>query len=69
MTQLPLGPSCLPVTRQDARAVFNKELFELFTGDYFGILKEEKVTSFPFSVMDNPMYWGSTACYLGWSIM
>ncbi|XP_032618687.1 phosphatidylethanolamine N-methyltransferase [Chelonoidis abingdonii] len=38
-------------------------------GDYFGILKEEKVTSFPFNVMDNPMYWGSTACYLGWSIM
>ncbi|CAM4519226.1 phosphatidylethanolamine N-methyltransferase isoform X2 [Lepidochelys kempii] len=40
-----------------------------FLGDYFGILKEEKVTSFPFNVMDNPMYWGSTACYLGWSIM
>ncbi|XP_067390229.1 phosphatidylethanolamine N-methyltransferase isoform X2 [Emydura macquarii macquarii] len=40
-----------------------------FLGDYFGILKEEKVTSFPFSVMDNPMYWGSTACYLGWSVM
>ncbi|XP_077683930.1 phosphatidylethanolamine N-methyltransferase isoform X5 [Eretmochelys imbricata] len=40
-----------------------------FLGDYFGILKEEKVTSFPFNVMDNPMYWGSTACYLGWSII
>uniref|UniRef100_A0A8C3D0G1 phosphatidyl-N-methylethanolamine N-methyltransferase n=1 Tax=Cairina moschata TaxID=8855 RepID=A0A8C3D0G1_CAIMO len=38
-------------------------------GDYFGILMEAKVTSFPFSVLDNPMYWGSTAVYLGWSLM
>ncbi|RLV93344.1 hypothetical protein DV515_00013470 [Chloebia gouldiae] len=40
-----------------------------FLGDYFGILMEEKVTSFPFSILDNPMYWGSTAIYLGWSLM
>ncbi|XP_004321168.2 LOW QUALITY PROTEIN: phosphatidylethanolamine N-methyltransferase [Tursiops truncatus] len=38
-------------------------------GDYFGILKEARVTTFPFSVLDNPMYWGSTADYLGWAIM
>ncbi|XP_036597582.1 phosphatidylethanolamine N-methyltransferase isoform X1 [Trichosurus vulpecula] len=40
-----------------------------YLGDYFGILKEARVTSFPFNVLDNPMYWGSTANYLGWSIM
>uniref|UniRef100_A0A4X2KM31 Phosphatidylethanolamine N-methyltransferase n=1 Tax=Vombatus ursinus TaxID=29139 RepID=A0A4X2KM31_VOMUR len=40
-----------------------------YLGDYFGILKEARVTTFPFSVLDNPMYWGSTANYLGWSIM
>ncbi|XP_063199547.1 phosphatidylethanolamine N-methyltransferase isoform X3 [Chroicocephalus ridibundus] len=40
-----------------------------FLGDYFGILMEAKVTHFPFSVLDNPMYWGSTAVYLGWSLM
>ncbi|XP_030631124.1 phosphatidylethanolamine N-methyltransferase [Chanos chanos] len=40
-----------------------------FLGDYFGILMEQKVTGFPFSVMDNPMYWGSTANYLGLAIM
>ncbi|KAM9598958.1 phosphatidylethanolamine N-methyltransferase isoform 1-T2 [Morphnus guianensis] len=40
-----------------------------FLGDYFGILMEAKVTSFPFSILDNPMYWGSTAVYLGWSLM
>ncbi|XP_007433711.1 phosphatidylethanolamine N-methyltransferase [Python bivittatus] len=40
-----------------------------FLGDYFGILMEAKVTCFPFSVLDNPMYWGSTAIYFGWSLM
>ncbi|XP_051853560.1 phosphatidylethanolamine N-methyltransferase isoform X2 [Antechinus flavipes] len=40
-----------------------------YLGDYFGILKEARVTKFPFNVLDNPMYWGSTANYLGWSIM
>ncbi|XP_041085759.1 phosphatidylethanolamine N-methyltransferase isoform X2 [Polyodon spathula] len=40
-----------------------------FLGDHFGILKKEKVTGFPFNVMDNPMYWGSTANYLGITIM
>ncbi|XP_037019143.2 phosphatidylethanolamine N-methyltransferase isoform X4 [Artibeus jamaicensis] len=40
-----------------------------FLGDYFGILKESRVTTFPFSVLDNPMYWGSTANYLGWAMV
>ncbi|XP_061455740.1 phosphatidylethanolamine N-methyltransferase isoform X3 [Rhineura floridana] len=40
-----------------------------FLGDYFGILMEAKVTCFPFNVLDNPMYWGSSTIYLGWSIM
>lgn len=41
----------------------------LSTGDYFGILMEARVTTFPFNILDNPMYWGSTANYLGWAIM
>ena len=36
-----------------------------FLGDYFGILMEEKVTSFPFNVTGAPMYWGSTCSFLG----
>ncbi|KAF4085451.1 hypothetical protein AMELA_G00118630 [Ameiurus melas] len=40
-----------------------------FLGDYFGILMEQKVTGFPFNIMDNPMYWGSTANYLGLALM
>lgn len=40
-----------------------------FCGDYFGILMEDKVTDFPFNVMDNPMYWGSTMNFLGWALI
>ncbi|CAL9701369.1 unnamed protein product [Knipowitschia caucasica] len=40
-----------------------------FLGDYFGILMEEKVTCFPFNLMENPMYWGSTANYLGLALI
>lgn len=36
-----------------------------FMGDYFGILLNERVTGFPFNVVDDPMYWGSTLIYLG----
>ncbi|RCK64735.1 Phosphatidyl-N-methylethanolamine N-methyltransferase [Candida viswanathii] len=36
-----------------------------YLGDYFGILMSERVTGFPFNVNDNPMYNGSTLCFLG----
>lgn len=38
-------------------------------GIYFGIVMDEKVTSFPFNLAENPMYWGSTANYLGLALM
>jgi phosphatidylethanolamine/phosphatidyl-N-methylethanolamine N-methyltransferase len=34
-------------------------------GDYFGILLDERVTSFPFNVLDNPMYIGSSMSFFG----
>ncbi|XP_052787153.1 phosphatidylethanolamine N-methyltransferase-like [Mya arenaria] len=40
-----------------------------FLGDYFGILMEEKVNSFPFSIIDNPMYWGSFLNFLGGALI
>nr|XP_049615951.1 phosphatidylethanolamine N-methyltransferase isoform X3 [Syngnathus scovelli]XP_049615952.1 phosphatidylethanolamine N-methyltransferase isoform X4 [Syngnathus scovelli] len=40
-----------------------------FLGDYFGIVMDEKVTGFPFSLTANPMYWGSTANYLGFALI
>lgn len=36
-----------------------------YLGDYFGILMNDRVTGFPFNVTDNPMYEGSTLCFLG----
>jgi phosphatidylethanolamine N-methyltransferase len=36
-----------------------------YLGDYFGILMDEMVTGFPFSVSSAPMYHGSTLSFLG----
>lgn len=35
-----------------------------YLGDYFGILMDEPVTSFPFNVSSSPMYHGSTMSFL-----
>ena len=35
-----------------------------YLGDYVGILMDAPVTSFPFNVLNNPMYVGSTLCFL-----
>ncbi|XP_068102522.1 phosphatidylethanolamine N-methyltransferase isoform X2 [Hyperolius riggenbachi] len=40
-----------------------------YLGDYFGILMDKKVTGFPFNILENPMYWGSTANYLGLALV
>jgi phosphatidylethanolamine/phosphatidyl-N-methylethanolamine N-methyltransferase len=40
-----------------------------YLGDYFGILMDAKVESFPFSVVDHPMYDGATMCFLGTAIL
>jgi hypothetical protein len=39
-----------------------------FLGDYCGIFMEERVTGFPFNVLENPMYVGSTLSFLGYSL-
>ena len=39
-----------------------------FLGDYFGILMDEKVEGFPFSVTASPMYIGSTLNFLAASL-
>lgn len=35
-----------------------------YLGDYFGILMDEMVTGFPFNVLADPMYWGSSANFV-----
>jgi len=39
-----------------------------YLGDYFGILMDHRVTSFPFNVTDAPMYYGSTLSFLGGAV-
>ncbi|CAG8523290.1 1441_t:CDS:2 [Paraglomus brasilianum] len=36
-----------------------------YLGDYFGILMDTRVTSFPFNILEDPMYYGSTMIFLG----
>ncbi|KAJ5047628.1 uncharacterized protein L3040_003449 [Drepanopeziza brunnea f. sp. 'multigermtubi'] len=40
-----------------------------YLGDYFGILMDDIVTGFPFSVTQSPMYYGSTMSFLGTAIL
>jgi phosphatidylethanolamine N-methyltransferase len=40
-----------------------------YLGDYFGILMEHKVESFPFNVTGAPMYYGSTMSFLGTALL
>lgn len=40
-----------------------------YLGDYFGILMEKRVTSFPFNITGAPMYYGSTLSFLGTAIL
>jgi phosphatidylethanolamine/phosphatidyl-N-methylethanolamine N-methyltransferase len=36
-----------------------------YYGDHFGIFKPQRVIQFPFNVCNNPMYIGSSMCFLG----
>ena len=40
-----------------------------YLGDYFGILMDAPVTSFPFNVTSAPMYYGSTMSFLGTALL
>lgn len=41
----------------------------IYYADYFGILMKEMVTVFPYNVLDNPLYFGSTLLFFGTSIL
>lgn len=43
--------------------------FGTYLGDYFGILMKERVTGFPFNVVEDPMYIGSTLLFTSMAIM
>lgn len=46
-------------------SMFRLGIAGTYLGDYFGMLKDSRVTSFPYNVVDNPMYVGSTIAFLG----
>jgi methylene-fatty-acyl-phospholipid synthase len=46
-----------------AGAYYRLGIVNTYLGDYFGILMSERVTGFPFNVMEDPMYNGSTLIY------
>eukprot|EP01111_Echinosteliopsis_oligospora_P015932 TRINITY_DN6467_c0_g1_i1.p1 TRINITY_DN6467_c0_g1~~TRINITY_DN6467_c0_g1_i1.p1 ORF type:complete len:203 (-),score=31.00 TRINITY_DN6467_c0_g1_i1:11-619(-) len=39
-----------------------------YLGDYFGIMMEKKVEGFPFNILNNPMYFGSSVLFLASSL-
>jgi len=39
-----------------------------YLGDYFRILKNERVTAFPFNILEHPMYNGSSMIFLGYGL-
>ncbi|KAJ3021461.1 Phosphatidyl-N-methylethanolamine N-methyltransferase [Thoreauomyces humboldtii] len=46
-------------------SMFKLGITGTYLGDYFGILMEKRVTGFPFNMLENPMYFGSTLCFFG----
>lgn len=48
---------------------FRLGFYGTYLGDYFGILMDEKVEGFPFSVVEHPMYDGSTMLFLAKAIL
>jgi phosphatidylethanolamine/phosphatidyl-N-methylethanolamine N-methyltransferase len=49
-------------------SMFRLGITGTYLGDYFGMLKDERVTAFPYNVCGNPMYVGSTIAFLGLAI-
>jgi hypothetical protein len=58
------SPSNLHQCDSHSRSLSMMRVAGTFLGDYFGILMETKVEGFPFNVLENPMYVGSTLCFI-----
>lgn len=48
-----------------AASMYKLGIVGTYLGDHFGFLKDERITDFPFNTIDNPMYDGSSLCFLG----
>lgn len=64
-----LGTLCIIVGLVLAiSSMFKLGITGTYLGDYFGMLKDSRVTAFPYNVVDNPMYVGSTIAFLGLAV-
>jgi len=66
-------PAALFVTGQTfvVTSTWSLGITGTFLGDYFGILMDARVEGFPFNVLRDPMYVGSTMCFAAtalWSV-
>jgi len=52
-----------------AGAYYRLGILHTYLADYFGLLMQERVTGFPYDVLDDPMYIGSTLLYLGDAVL
>lgn len=50
---------------KSVRKYLTQNVLSSTAGDYFGILKDSRVTGFPFNICENPMYTGCTLSFLG----
>lgn len=69
MYRLGITGTYLGNIQRNFQRYFQKKNIDLGAGDYFGILMKERVTKFPFSMIENPMYSGSTLCFLGTALL
>lgn len=49
-------------------SMFKLGIIGTYLGDHFGILMKEKISTFPFSVCEHPMYYGSTMLFISYAL-
>eukprot|EP00177_Eucheuma_denticulatum_P006823 GFKZ01012411.1.p1 GENE.GFKZ01012411.1~~GFKZ01012411.1.p1 ORF type:complete len:249 (-),score=21.66 GFKZ01012411.1:170-916(-) len=50
-------------------AYYRLRITGTYLGDYFGILRDERITAFPFNISNNPMYDGSSLNHLAEALL
>lgn len=51
-----------------ASSMWKLGIINTYLGDHFGFLLRERITTFPFSVAEHPMYYGATLCFLSYAL-
>lgn len=65
----PLGYLCFAAGQTLVlSSMYKLGILGTYLGDHFGILKDSRITSFPFNVVEHPMYVGSTLSFLSYAL-